>query len=265
LTTTAFTGDIPGHYHSGLGPLLFEPYAAEVAARAAVLRPRRVLETACGTGIVTRHLRGALHAETSIVATDLNDAMIAVARRVVPSGVEFRPADMTALPFSDGAFDLVVCQFGLMFVPDKALAARETRRVLAPGGRWLVSTWAPLSQVDVCWLAHETITSLFPDDPPRFYETPFSYGDPSVFRELLVEAGFTEVAVETVRCTGRAESPRAAATGIVLGNPVGEQIRARDPSKLGEAIAAVEGALTSRYGELEVEAELEALIATAVV
>ena len=261
--TTAFTGDIPSHYHAGLGPLLFEPYAEELARLARRLGPRRVLETACGTGILTRRLADALRGEAEIVATDLNPDMLAVAQRTTSGAAELRPADMTALPFPDESFDLVACQFGLMFAPDKPAALREARRVLARGGAALVSTWGPLERNTVFDVAHRALAALFPDDPPRFYETPYSMPDPGALQGLLLGAGFETAAVETVRRTGVASSPRAAAVGLVLGNPMAGELSARGPGVLDEALHEVERALVERFGEGPFEAGLEALVATA--
>jgi ubiquinone/menaquinone biosynthesis C-methylase UbiE len=261
--TTAFTGDIPGHYHAGLGPLLFEPFAEELAARARQLAPRRVLETACGTGIVTRRLTEALRDAAEVVATDLSADMLEVARRTASAAGELRPADMTALPFPDGSFDLVVCQFGLMFAPDRPAAAREARRVLAPGGTWLLSTWGPLEHNEVTHLAHRALAELFPDDPPRFYETPFSMADAEALARLLRDAGFASVEVEVVRRRGAASSARAAATGLVLGNPIAGELTARGSGLLEEALRAVEHALAAHYGKGAFETEIEALVARA--
>jgi SAM-dependent methyltransferase len=262
VSHTSFVGEVPERYNACLGPLLFEPYAAELAARAAAPAPAHVLETACGTGILTRRLAAVLGGRAEIVATDLNEAMIAVARRDPPPGVELAVADMTALPFPDGRFDLVVCQFGVMFVPDKGLAAREAWRVLTPGGTWLLSTWAPLAENEVLRTTHEAIASVFPDDPPSFYETPGGYGAPDVLAGLLAAAGFADPRVERVSATGHAASAHVAATGLVLGNPVALEIRARDPARLEDAVRAVERALSARYGTGAIEVPLEALVAT---
>src|SRR5687767_1020758 len=138
---TVFAGSIPELYDRCLGPFLFEPYAADLAERAAALRPRRVLETAAGTGIVTAALRRALP-DAEIVATDLNPDMLRVAEaKAGSSDIVFAPADAQALPFPDGGFDLVVCQFGAMFFPDRVAAYREARRMLAPGGAFLFNVW----------------------------------------------------------------------------------------------------------------------------
>src|SRR5437870_8968818 len=131
----SFTGSVPAFYDRCLGPVLFEPYANDLVARLDVGDDQRVLELACGTGIVTRRLREALPESATLVATDLFDAMLVHARSVVPdAGIEWQQADAQDLPFADGSFDTVVCQFGLMFLPDKVRGFREARRVLRDGG-----------------------------------------------------------------------------------------------------------------------------------
>jgi SAM-dependent methyltransferase len=261
----SFGGEVPGHYHLGLGPLLFESYAHQMAERAAQLQPVRVLETACGTGIVTRQLALALGGQAEVVATDLNPDMLARAARTVEStGVQLRTADMTALPFQDGAFDLVVCQFGLMFAPDRLTAAREARRVVGPGGTWLFSTWGPLAHNPVVQVAAGALAALFPDQPPSFYRTPFSMSEAAPLHQLVLEAGFSGAEIEIVRSQGSSLSARAAALGLVLGNPVaGEISAAHGHGALDRAVDAVTQALAARHGQGLVHAELEALIVTA--
>src|SRR4051812_29187661 len=123
---TVFSGSIPSLYDRYLGPLIFEPYAQEVARRLSALNVQRVLETAAGTGIVTRALVRALPSNVSIVATDLNQPMLDHAAAQLPSDrVSWQKADALALPFSDAAFDAVICQFGAMFFPDKQQAYSE--------------------------------------------------------------------------------------------------------------------------------------------
>src|SRR3954468_20091235 len=177
-TDAAFAGSIPGLYHRLLGPLLFEPYAWDLAARAGALAPQKILETAAGTGIVTGALmREAPKAE--IVATDLNQAMLDVAGgRLMSWRVRLQQADAQALPFDDASFDAVVCQFGAMFFPDRAAAYREARRVLKRGGRFLFNVWDRLDRNPVTAAVAEAVAAMFPDDPPRFFErTPFGHHD----------------------------------------------------------------------------------------
>jgi len=172
----AFVGEIPGNYDRYLGPIFFQGYADDLASRLPVKPGMRVLETACGTGIVTRRLLDRMRGHGSLVATDLNDAMIAHGRATIaaePGLVEWQPADATNLPFPDGSFDAVVCQFGLMFFPNKAAGVREAFRVLKPGGRYLFNVWDAIVHNPVARIAHETVAAFFPADPPGFYKVPF--------------------------------------------------------------------------------------------
>jgi ubiquinone/menaquinone biosynthesis C-methylase UbiE len=261
----AYVGSIPTNYHEGIGPFLFEPYALHTAERIRQLAPRRVLETACGTGIVTRQLRAALPNDALLIASDLNEPMIAVAKETLQASanVEWIKADMTQLSFVDGHFDALVCQFGLMFVPDKLAALREARRVLERNGTLLLTTWAPLARNPVVQLAQATMDELMPNDPPRYYErAPFGYGDPDVLASWLREAGFSEVRVEVVQKEAHSPSARAVAVGLIEGYPIADEIRTRSPELLSTAVDEVERAIRSTYGE-PVRTHISALVAEA--
>ena len=141
-TDKVFAGSIPKLYEEYLVPLIFEPYAADLANRVASRSLSRVIEIAAGTGVVTRKLSSVLPEGVSIVATDLNQAMLEVASEIgTERSVEWRLADAMQLPFEDGVFDAVICQFGAMFFPDKSKAFAEARRVLGPGGVFMFNVW----------------------------------------------------------------------------------------------------------------------------
>src|SRR4051812_39330892 len=168
-TVRQFAGSIPETYDRYLGPLLFEPYARDLAARLADLAPARVLETAAGTGVATRALARALPAGTPIVATDLNRPMLDLAAaRMETAEVTWQQADALALPFGDGTFDAVACQFGAMFFPDRAAAYREARRVLRRGGQFVLSVWDRIGRNELAHVVDGAVAAQFPDDPPRF-------------------------------------------------------------------------------------------------
>jgi SAM-dependent methyltransferase len=240
-TAAGFIGNIPQHYDQGLGPIIFADYAADTAGRVAANRPARVLETAAGTGIVTRKLRDALPADTQLTATDLNPPMLEIARAKFRPGepVSFQPADAIALPFADASFDAVVCQFGIMFFPDKAKSCSEVYRVLAPGGRYLLSVWDSHRYNPFGRITHELVTRLFPADPPQFYKVPFSCHQIDPIKELLLDAGFGEVGIDVI---GRVQPlPNAAnfARAAVYGNPLIDQVKARggvDPERIVDAL-----------------------------
>ncbi|HEY5933522.1 MAG TPA: class I SAM-dependent methyltransferase [Kofleriaceae bacterium] len=240
----AFVGSIPALYDRHLGPVFFEPYALDLAARLPA-GAQRVLEIAAGTGRVTRHLAAKVD---ELVVTDLNEAMLAIARASLPDPkLEWRVADMQALPFVDDSFDVVVGQFGLMFAPDKAAAIRELRRVVRPGGVVLLSTWNELAKNGAAQLAHEQALAAFPEDPPQFYLTPFSLHDARAVCALFEADGF-EVRSDTIDVMGSAESAADLAIGLVRGNPIALQLTERgvDVAKYEADVAA---ALAARFGD----------------
>src|SRR3954463_8914927 len=230
-TDRLFEGSIPETYDRFLGPLLFEPYARDLAARLAALAPARVLEMAAGTGVATR----ALPADTVIVATDLSRPMLDLAAaRMETAEVTWQQADALALQFGDGAFDAVACQFGAMFFPNKAAAYREARRVLRRGGRFVLSVWDRIRRNELAHMVAEALAALFPEAPPRFLaRVPYGYHDADAIIDELRAAGFVEVAVETVARRGRAPSPLHPAVGLCQGTPLRAEIEARAPGRLG--------------------------------
>ncbi|HYH97068.1 class I SAM-dependent methyltransferase [Hyalangium sp.] len=261
----AYVGAIPENYHSGVGPFLFEPYAQELSARIAAFSPRRVLETACGTGLLTRRLREALPGEALLIATDLNEPMLAVAKRTVGPGanVQWAREDMTRLRSGSGEFDAVVCQFGIMFVPNKPAAAREALRVLKPGGRLLMATWRAVAENEAIRLAHETVSSLFPGELPQFYLTQTGHGDPQEITRLLVSAGFVDVQAEVVQKRSTITSMREVAVGLIEGFPIVDFIKARDPALVPVAVDTLTEALGKHFGQAPAEATISALVTSA--
>jgi SAM-dependent methyltransferase len=264
-TNARFVGSIPENYDRHLGPVLFEPCARDLARRVPTTPGTRVLEIACGTGIVTRHLRERLPRDARLVATDLNPPMIEIARRKLGDapGIDWQQADACALPFPDGEFDVIVCEFGLMFVPDKPLALREARRVLVPGGTFLFNTWDSLEKNTFAKLAHETVNSFFASDPPTFYQVPFSLYDGSALRSQLAAAGFDPITVDAVTLTGESPSARDLARGLVEGNPVGNTIRERGGMSVDEVIGAVAKRLAREFGDRPTRIPLHELVLNA--
>jgi len=257
-----FAGSIPEYYDRCLGPFLFEPYAEDLAARARSLRPGRILETAAGTGIVTAALTRALP-DAEIVATDLNSDMLRVAgRKPDARRVTFAPADAQSLPFPDSAFDLVVCQFGAMFFPDRIAAYREARRVLRPGGTFLFNVWDRLEANPASQAVAEAVAALFPGDPPSFlHRIPFGYHDKALIEADLRSAGFASVEAETVAKRSRGNA-RELAPGLCQGSPLRAEIEARAPDRLEEASQAALAELVRRHGD-PVDAAMSAHVFTA--
>jgi ubiquinone/menaquinone biosynthesis C-methylase UbiE len=257
--TDVFKHATPALYDRYMGPLLFEPFAKLVAESVRLVQPHMILETAAGTGIVTRAVSDALP-EATIVATDINPAVVAFAAEQAHSErVTFQQADAQDLPFGDATFDLVLCLFGVMFFPDKVRANTEAARVLRPGGRYIVVSFDRLDLNPVPKAAGEAVGSLFPEDPRYMERGPFSYADPAIIESDLRAAGFEAVDLETIELTSRV-SAREAAHGIVLGSPFRGEIERLDASALQRATAVVESALRDWDGN---DAPISAHIATA--
>jgi SAM-dependent methyltransferase len=262
----SFIGNIPEHYDNGLGPVVFVDYAADIARRTAACNPTRVLETAAGTGIVTRQLRDFLPVSVQVTATDLNAPMLEVARTKFRSGeaVDFQPADAAALPFSNGTFDAVVCQFGIMFFPQKDASYREVYRVLTPAGHYLFSVWDSHRRNPFGRIAHEIAGRFFPTDPPQFYNVPFSYYQIDPIKESLINAGFTDINIAVVRLEKQIPDVARFARGLVHGNPLIDQIKVRggvDPDRVVDAIAE---ALNQEFGSNQNRMPLQAAVFSAI-
>lgn len=260
-----FAGSIPEFYDRYLGPVIFEPYAEDLAQRVASrVSEGPVLETACGTGILTRHLRARLPSASELVATDLNAPMLDYAQAHLgrADNLRWQTADAAALPFAAAAFRAVVCQFGVMFVPDRAAAFREARRVLVDGGLFAFNVWDSLAHNPFARIAHLTIGQFFESDPPRFYEIPFGFYDPALITRLLGDSGFVDVRIEPVLL--QAISPTAAdfAEGLVKGNPVSGAISERGLS-LDHVAKAVAEALRAECGDGPLRSPMRALVVTA--
>ena len=264
-TDAIFAGSIPAIYDRYMVPLVFAPYARLVADRAAALQPTRILETAAGTGVVTEQLHRVLPA-ADIIATDLNAPMLEqAARRINAGNVRFLPADAQALPFPDSSFDLVVCQFGLMFMPDKVRANSEARRMLRDGGRYMLVIWDRIEHNHATMAVGRAVGDLFPMDSIRFYErVPFAYHDVGQIEQDLLTAGFMDIELETVELHSRAACARDAAIGLVQGTPVRSDIEQIDATMLGRATDAAAEALQQYEGPEGFDAPMSARLVTAI-
>jgi SAM-dependent methyltransferase len=260
-----FAGAIPKLYESHLVPLIFAPFAVDLVKRLESRPLSRLLEIAAGTGVVTRGLAAALPDNVAIVATDLNQAMLDEAAAVgTKRAVEWRRADAMKLPFGDATFDAVVCQFGVMFFPDKSVAFAEARRVLKPGGVFVFNVWDRITENEFADAVTTALESVFPQDPPRFLaRTPHGYHDRSVIERDLASGGFVAAPhIDTVAARSRAPSPRIPAVAYCQGTPLRTEIEAREPPGLGEATEIAAEAVAKRFGRGAVDGKIQAHVVT---
>ncbi|PSH02685.1 MAG: SAM-dependent methyltransferase [Acidobacteria bacterium] len=260
-TDKVFAGSVPVFYDTDLVPLIFEPYATDLVNRLQIRTLSRVLELAAGTGVLTRALASALPREVSITATDLNEAMLERAALVgTERPVEWRQADAMQLPFGDATFDAVLCQFGVMFFPDKCKAFSEVRRVLRPGGAFVFSVWDRIEENEISETVTAALASVYPEDPPKFLvETPYGYYDRQVIQRDLASAGFgASPKFDTVAARSRPTSADAVATAYCLGTPLQKWIETRNRIRLDEASAVVAAAIAKRFGNGQVDGKTQA-------
>jgi ubiquinone/menaquinone biosynthesis C-methylase UbiE len=260
-----FRGSIPALYDRYLGPMIFAPYAHDLVSRLGDLRRGRVLETAAGTGVVTRALASVLPKDVSIVVTDLNQPMLDHASSTLSSArVTWQQADALSLPFADGMFDAVVCQFGVMFFPDKPRAFSEVYRVMKPGGRFLFNVWDRIEENEFADLVVRSVAPLFPDDPPLFLaRTPHGHHDTAALEVQLRNAGFTAVTTETVTRESASPSAMSVAIGYCQGTPMRSEIEARDAGRLVEATEVAAAAIATQFGPGPVTGQIRAHVITA--
>jgi SAM-dependent methyltransferase len=218
-----------------------------------------VLELAAGTGALTRELLPRLSSDATLVVTDLQEAMLDVARRIVPHEgcAKCLVADALDLPFDDASFDLVLCQFGWMFFPDKPVAGAEAARVLRDGGTFGFLVWHSVEENEIAAIAKKVVGSFLPDGPPRGFDIPFGFADHTT---LLADLGhnFEAVSFEDVSLVGHS-TPADAARGFCRGTPMALELAERIPDKHAEVQTALAAAYAARYGDGPFEAKLNAL------
>jgi len=285
--TPAFSGSIPQTYHTHLGPLLFEPYARDLASRLAVFRPTRILELAAGTGIVTREIVGNLAADASLLVTDLSPAMLEVAKQTVGDlasdsrptrptlaahggsstqspRVTFQPVDACSLSFADASFDTIVCQYGVMFFSDKIVAMKHARRVLAPGGRYIFNVWDSLEHNPIPRAVHEFLAREFPSNPPPFLaQMPYGWHDRAEIERVTRTGGFTNVALETLTFDSVGPSADSVAKAWLEGTPPFPALQERGITDIAPLRRRVAETLASQFGTSPCRSTMRAMVVTA--
>ncbi|MFV1990923.1 MAG: class I SAM-dependent methyltransferase [Acidimicrobiales bacterium] len=250
-----FDGSVPEFYDRYLVPLIFEPYAADLVARLLDYGPAAVLEVAAGSGVVSRAMAAGLSESTQLTVTDLNQPMIDYAKSVgTERAVTWRQADVMELPFPDDSFDAVVCQFGVMFFPEKTKAFSEVSRVLRPGGHFLFNVWDCIQANEFADVVTTAVSALYPDDPPLFLDrTPHGYFDHELIRSDLLSGGFGPAEIVALDATSRAATCEIPALAYCHGTPLRNEIEARDPQGLAEATELAATALEKRFGATDLE------------
>lgn len=261
-----FAGSIPEVYDTHLVPLIFEPYADDLARRTATLAPDAVLEIAAGSGVVTRAVASVLAPGARHVVSDLNAPMLDRASAVQerPDLIEWLPADALDLPIDDDSFDIVLCQFGCMFFPDRVQSYKEARRVLKPGGRFIFSMWDRIEENDFADVVTNALAGMYPADPPRFLaRTPHGHYDTNIYRSELEAAGFEEITIEPLEAVSAAETPMVPAVAYCHGTPLRSEIESLDPNGLDGATQYAADAIARYFGSGPVSGRIRAFVVTA--
>ncbi|MCZ6510506.1 MAG: methyltransferase domain-containing protein [Alphaproteobacteria bacterium] len=262
-----FSGFIPKLYDTYLVPMIFAAYAEDLADRVVAFSPKNVLETAAGSGVVTRVLAARLDPAARYVVTDLNQPMLdyAASRQGHDDRINWQQADALNLPFEDASFDVVVCQFGVMFFPDRIAGYAEAKRVLKPGGQFLFSVWDHIGVNEFADIVNQTAALIFPEDPPQFLpRTPYGYYDVGTIRDELTSAGFADVSFSTLAETSPAPSPRHVAVAFCEGTPLRSEIEARDANLLDHVTERATQAIAERCGNGTIAAKIQAHVLAAV-
>jgi len=255
-----FAGSIPEIYDTYLVPLIFEAYASDLARRVAEGAPTRVLETAAGTGVVTRALAPLLGKGAHYFVSDLNQPMLerAARRQDADDRIVWRQADALHLPFEEGSFDTVCCQFGVMFFPDRIAGYRETLRVLKPGGRFLFNVWDRIEYNDFARLVTDAVGAIFPSDPPRFLaRTPHGYHDVEQIAAELRNAWFSTIEMVMLHQRSHAPSARNPAMAYCQGTPLRNEIETRDPAALSTVTDRAAEAIAKKHGQGPVSGKIQ--------
>jgi ubiquinone/menaquinone biosynthesis C-methylase UbiE len=259
--TTATDAELYDQY---LGPMFFEPYAIEIASRIEPSSTQVALELAAGTGRVTRHLRHRLSLPAKLIASDISEDMLRVAKeKLKDENIDWQIIDAQQLPFETNSIDLVVCCFGLMFVPDRLKAVSEVYRVLRTGGMFIFSTWDKLETVGASSVYRNIVKQYLTGPLPPSYDLPTSMHDESIIKPLLLDAGFSKISIEKVSKQSYCSSAKEAAEGLTMRGAIYHEIMSRNPESIGEIKNLVEKELSEKYGAAPMIAPMSAVISQA--
>lgn len=251
-------------YDQYLGPIFFEPYAVEIANRIDSSSVKLALELAAGTGRVTRHLRKQLSPSAKLIASDISEDMLQVAKeKLKEENIDWRIVDAQQLPFEDNSIDLVVCCFGLMFVHDRSKAVAEAYRILRPGGMFIFSTWDKLETVGASSVYRNIVRQYLTGPLPGSYDLPTSMHDESIVKPLLHDAGFSKISIEKVSKQSYCSSAKEAAEGLTMRGAIYHEIMLRRPESIEEIRELVEKELSEKYGAAPMVAPMSAVISQA--
>lgn len=227
-----FTSDDAENYDHYLGPLFFEPYGQYTASQIDAGQVSSVLEIACGIGRVTRHLRKVLPPNVRLFATDISSDMLGIAKRELNNnGIIFQVEDAQKLSFANDSFDVVICQFGVMFLPDKNKGFQEILRVLKPSGKFMFFTWNDTLKVPIFKaLIDDLILPHFNGEDTSRFKIPFAMNDPKTLRNMLTEAGFKHAESKAISLKSGITSPDFVVDGFYRKHPLGREIMTKDPS-----------------------------------
>jgi ubiquinone/menaquinone biosynthesis C-methylase UbiE len=229
----AYDGNPPANYERFFVPAIGAPLAADLIRRAALRPGERVLDVACGTGIVARRAAQQVGDTGTVAGLDVNPGMLAVARTATPPGtsIAWHEASAAAMPFPDASFDVVLCQMGLQFMPDQRAALREMRRALVPGGRLILNVPGPTPQLFT--IMGEALALHVGAEAAGFVDQVFSLHDTAAIRDLASDTGFRDVSVASDTKSLRLPAPAAFLWQYVASTPLAGAVAQVDDERRG--------------------------------
>jgi ubiquinone/menaquinone biosynthesis C-methylase UbiE len=257
-----FSGEDAANYDFYLGPLLFEPSAREFISHLRTKDIQSVLEVSCGTGRLTSHLRNYFPETTKIIASDISADMLTIAKeKMKDSSVEFQIANAQALPFTDESFDLVINQYGLMFLPDKQKGFDEAFRVLKHGGRFIFATWDKSENIPLFHLIfNEMVIPQFKEEDTSRFQTPFVLYDSVQLEKYLENAGFSNMEVFHIHFKSGQSTAQHVVDGYFLKHALGRELANENPEAVAPLAKEILRQIVLQFGETDVVFDLKAFI-----